>query len=150
MQGFFLCALHAIYAFHFSGKLSFCIFGTGFLEILNWVLPKLQNFNTNLAIFWEILWKKLSFGRFWTEFLAENWVFWKFWELGFPKFRTGFFGFAQKNSLYFQGRFIRVIQWFFHGMVKVISLTPTEILHRHPLAIEAQYLGNTLRRASGA
>ena len=39
VQGFFLCTSHAIYAFHFSGKLSFCIFGTGFSEILNWVLP---------------------------------------------------------------------------------------------------------------
>ena len=48
------------------------------------------------------------------------------------------------------GKVIRVIQRFFHKMVYVISLTPTEILHCHPLAIEAQYLGNTLRRASGA
>ena len=36
--------------------------------------------------------------EFQTEFLAKNWVFRKFGELGFQKFRTGFFGFAQKKA----------------------------------------------------
>ena len=35
VRALFLCTSNAIYAFHISGKLSFCIFGTGFSEILN-------------------------------------------------------------------------------------------------------------------
>ena len=35
IQGFFLCAIHTFHALQISGKLGFCVFGTGFLEILN-------------------------------------------------------------------------------------------------------------------
>ena len=40
------------YAFHISGKLSFCIFGTGFSEILNWVL---SNFQTRRSCFTPVI-----------------------------------------------------------------------------------------------
>ena len=96
-SGFFLCALNTFHASQISGKLSFGSFGTGFLEILNWVLPKLQNFNQNSVFFEENLWKNMVLEEFWTEFLANNWVFRKFGELGFQKFQTGFFSFAQKS-----------------------------------------------------
>ena len=39
------------------------------------------------------------------------------------------------DSWYLQGRFIRVIQWYLHKMVKIISLTLIEILVSHPLQL---------------
>ena len=59
----------------------------------------LTNFPQNSTNFEEMLWKKGVLEIFRTGFLAKNWVFQKFGDLGFPKSRTGFFGFARKKSL---------------------------------------------------
>ena len=49
----------------------------------------------------------------------------------------------------FKGALLGLYKDVFQKIVRVISLTPTQILD-HPLAIEAKYLGNTLRCTSGA
>ena len=76
-QAFFFCAHISISTLsRFSEKLGFCSFGTGFLEIWNWVLPNLADFLKNFM-------GELGFWPFW------NWVFG--WELGFSKiWGTGF------------------------------------------------------------
>ena len=74
----FFCAHISISTLsRFSEKLGFCSFGTGFLEIWNWVLPNLADFLKNFM-------GELGFWPFW------NWVFG--WELGFSKiWWSGFF-----------------------------------------------------------
>ena len=79
-------------------------------------------------------------GLVWGHLLQNWWIataskFSLLEEISHPK--IGKQKWVELDSWYFQGRFIRVLRWFFHSMVKVISLIPTEILHRHPLAIEA-------------
>ena len=82
---FFLCAIHAFHTFQISGKLGFCIFGTGFTDNLTWVLPKLQKFDQNLLKKHSFLSDfELSFSLR-TGFFEHlgNWVFQNS-ELGFP------------------------------------------------------------------
>ena len=77
MQAFFCAHISISTLSRFSEKLGFCSFGTGFLEIWNWVLPNLADFLKNFM-------GELGFWPFW------NWVFG--WELGFSKiWWSGFF-----------------------------------------------------------
>ena len=48
VQGFFLRAIYTFHAFQISGKLGFCVLGTGFSEILICILPKFHEFLKNL------------------------------------------------------------------------------------------------------
>ena len=49
MTGLFFCTSNAICAFHISGKLSFCIFGTGFSEIFELSFAKFAKIALILA-----------------------------------------------------------------------------------------------------
>ena len=131
-----------------------CLLGQHFFSAFMLVLGHLNSKKCVLGAKLVVILTKMSHWGLVSVHLLQNW-----WIATASKFsllkkishqKIGKQKWMEIDSWYLQGRFIRVIQWFFHKMVKVISLTPIEILVSQPLAIEAQYLGNTERRASGA